>query len=292
MVAMSYGICTLSMIPLRQSHNERSDMLSQLLFGDLVEVLETRGRKWAWVHCPRYHQVGWVLQRQIKPLTQAEFEHFSHAFAYVLDLVHPVMASDHVLPVTLGARLPDFDGMSFTLDGCEYTFSGQAVSPIELRPEPAMVLKLAKRLMHAPCLRGGRSPFGIDSGGLTQLLYGLVGIELPSEPEEQVRMGESIDFADQMREGDIAYFEDAFGRVAHCGMILPGQRVLHAFGEVRVDPLDHFGIFEPQTGRYSWRLRLIKRHLMMAGKRRLLPNLPPRADRQSELFPSRTSQRL
>ena len=267
-------------------------MLSQLLFGDLVKVLETKGRKWARVHYQRYHQVGWMLQRQMKPISQVEFEHFGHAFAYVLDLVHPVMAHDHMFPVTLGARLPGFDGMSFRLGDLEYTFSGQAVEPVELRPEPALLLKLAKRLLHAPSLRGGLSPFGIDSGGLTQLLFGLLGVILPSDPEDQVRVGESIDFIDQVREGDIAYFEDAFGRVAHCGIVMPDQRILHAYGEVRLDRLDHFGIFEAGTKRYTWRLRLVKRHLMVAGKRRLLPNLTQRADRQAELFPGVTSQRL
>ncbi len=283
---MTHGICPLTMIPLRQSHAERSPLLTQVLFGDLVEVVEAKGKKWVKVRCARDGQMGWAIRRQLLSITPREYALYRTHFALVLELVHPVMGPDHMVPVTLGARLPQFDGMQFAMGDRTYTFSGQAVFPDHLQPTATLLIKLANRYLHAPALRGGRSPFGIDSGGLVQLLFGMLGIDLPADPEEQVMAGVDIDFLDQSQAGDLAFFDDAFGRIAHVGLVLPEQRVLHVYEKVRVDRLDHFGVYEDESRSYLRRLRLVKRLLAPAGTPDDKPAVESRSARQAELFSS------
>lgn len=256
-----YHLCPLSVVPVRASASESSDMVSQLLFGELVETIETKGRLWSRVRCQWDNLVGWVATNQLQAITPSEFITFNEHFAYNLELTQAVMGADFFLPITLGAQLPNFDGMRFQLADAVYTFSGQAVFPKDITPNADFLLKIARRYLHAPHLSGGRSPFGIDSSGLVQIVFKIGGIHLPREAAHQVFMGETIDFVEQAQAGDLAFFEDRMGRIAHVGILLPNLQILHAYGKVRIDNIDHFGIYNHHESRYTHKLRVVKRVL-------------------------------
>ncbi|MBK6620634.1 MAG: C40 family peptidase [Saprospirales bacterium] len=254
-------ICPFSVIPVRSSPQERGEQLTQLLFGDLMEVLDRQGKNWLRVRCIPDNTVGWVQSNQVLEITPSEFHLYKGHFAYCLDLLHPVMAENAYIPVSLGARLPNFDGMQFQLAGKAFTFSGLAVFPADLRPASSMVLKIAQRFLFAPEQAGGRSPLGVDCSGLTQLVFGIVGIPLGREPELQVLQGETVDFVEESQPGDLAFFEDRKGRVNHVGIVLPNRQIMHVHGSVRIDKLDHFGIYDEQAQHYSHKMRVIRRVL-------------------------------
>jgi hypothetical protein len=264
--SLHWAICPLSVVPVRSGSHHRSEQVTQLLFGDLAEVVERKGRVWVKIRCQNDNTIGWVLTNQLQAITPSEFERFQEGFAYNLALLHPVMANNTYLPIPMGARLPDFDGLHFHLGDQTFTFSGQAVFPSELIPTAVLVEKVAKRLLNAPYQWGGRSPLGIDAGGLTQLVFQMVGIQLHREPDQQVHQGEPIDFVDEAKPGDLAFFEDKKGRIDHVGIVLPNQKIIHVHDCVRIDTLDHYGIYDSTQQKYSHPLRLI---------RRLLPETPP-----------------
>jgi hypothetical protein len=270
---MSYVICPLSVIPIRASASHSSEMVSQLLFGELAEVLETKGRQWLRLRCHWDNLVGWANANQLQPITPSEFATYQQHFAYCLELTQPVVSDDYFLPVTLGAQLPDYDGIRLKMGGITFTFSGQAVFPGDMSPSVELMLKIARRYLHAPYLSGGRSPFGIDSGGFLQMVFKLLHIRLPREAAQQVFGGEAVDFVEQAQAGDLAFFEDRQGRINHTGIILPEHRIIHAYGKVRVDNVDHFGIYNLEQNRYTHRLRVVKR---------LLPLEQPKSDYRNE----------
>lgn len=236
-------------------------MRSQLLFGELFEVLDRKGRQWFKIRCLWDNHVGWVSAHQVTSITPSEFEQYRRHHAYNLEIMQPIRADDHFLPITLGAQLPNFDGIRFHVGLLHFTYSGQAVFPDDVQPRAAFIIKMARRFLNAPYLWGGRSPFGIDSDGFVQLIYKLIGQTLPREAAEQIFLGETVDFAEQALPGDLAFFEDRNGKVNHCGIILPDQKIIHAYGKVRIDTLDHYGIFNEDHQRYTHNLRLIKRLL-------------------------------
>lgn len=256
-----YHICPLSIIPIRSSASDSSEMVSQLLFGELVETIETKGRLWSRVRCQWDNLVGWVSTNQLQAITHSEFLTFNEHFAYNLELTQAIMGADFFLPITLGAQLPNFDGIRFQLADSIYTFSGQAVFPQDVTPTADFILRIARRYLHAPALAGGRTPFGIDSSGLVQMVSKIAGIHLPREAAQQVFIGESVDFMEQSQPGDLAFFEDRLGRIAHVGILMPNNQIIHAYGKVRIDNIDHFGIYNITEGRYTHKLRVVKRVL-------------------------------
>ncbi|MEN0007099.1 MAG: NlpC/P60 family protein, partial [Bacteroidota bacterium] len=211
----TYAICPFSVVPIRSNSSHKSEQVSQLLFGELVEVLETKGRQWVKVRCQWDNFIGWIATNQLKAITPSEFELFEKQYAYCLEVMHPIMAENHYLPITLGAQLPNFDGIRFQLEETQYTFSGLAVFPTNVEQSTDFLLKIARRFLHAPYLWGGRSAFGIDADGLVQVVFKLMGVSLPREAAQQVYIGEEVDFVEQSRAGDLAFFENRSGKITH-----------------------------------------------------------------------------
>jgi len=115
--------------------------------------------------------------------------------------------------------------------------------------------------LHAPYVWGGRSPFGIDCSGFTQMAYKIAGIQLLRDASQQATQGETISFISDARPGDLLFFDDEEGFITHTGILMPDSRVIHASGRVRVDKVDHQGIFDQESGKYTHKLRLIKKIL-------------------------------
>lgn len=258
---MQFGICPLSVVPVRSIPSHHGELHTQLLFGELFEITEKHGKQWVRVKAVTDGFEGWVEQVQVKEITHPEFELYLKNFAYSLELVQPAMGKDHFVPITMGARLPLYDGLHFRLGEMVYTFSGQAFTAGEMRTGADFLQKIAKRYLGAPFLMGGRSPFGIDSSGFIQMVFQFAGIALPRTPAAQIELGKTVDFIEKTQVGDLAFFENKFGKISHVGMIMPEQRIIHSHGAVRIDALDHYGIFDESRGAYTRRLRLIKRIL-------------------------------
>ncbi len=256
-----YAACHLSSIALRSRTSHRSELLSQILFGELVEIQELKGKKWVKVRCLIDNTIGWVESAQLTAITHEECEGYNQDFSFVLDSFHSIIADDHHLKIPLGSRLPAFDGLKFDFNKTEYRCSGQVVNAANLKSDRKSLIRIAKRYLNVPHFYGGRTPLGIDSAGLIQMLFLLIGKSMPRFATAQINQGETIDFAERSLPCDIAFFENRFGNISHVGLVLNHNEIIHVDGKVKIDLYDHFGIFDVKKARYTHKLRLIKRLL-------------------------------
>lgn len=267
---MDFGIANLSVIPMRAGASEKSEMVSQLLFGETIEIIERKGKQWVRVRSLWDDYLGWVSTAQILEIEKDACDFYQKNVAYSLELMQPAVSHQHFLPLTLGASLPGFDGLQFRLNNTSYQFSGQVIQPENVPFSTDLLLKIARRYLFTPYLWGGRSPFGIDCSGFTQQVFRMAANRiLPRDAYLQVEEGDLIDFIDEALPGDLAFFENLRGRITHVGILMPESKIIHASGQVRIDPVDHFGIFNEQSNHYSHRLRVIKRMVPAASP---LPN--------------------
>ncbi|MGI4738945.1 MAG: NlpC/P60 family protein [Janthinobacterium lividum] len=262
---MNHGICALSAVPVRAEPTDRAELVTELLFGECYTVLQAQGN-WLRIEAAADHYLGWIDAKQHRPVSDTYFTAWgAQDHPRVLDVVQVVSSADQRQPITLGCRLPFFDGMTLRLgDDNPLFFNGTATNLANACPperQLAVLRKLGQQFLKAPYVWGGKNIFGIDCSGLMQTLFGLVGVQLPRDAKQQISLGEPVDFVTQARPGDLAFFDNADGAIVHVGVMMDDGLLLHASGEVRLDPLDHHGIFSRERQKYSHKLRLIKRLL-------------------------------
>jgi cell wall-associated NlpC family hydrolase len=143
------------------------------------------------------------------------------------------------------------------MNGERFKFIGISSTSGENTSE--QVPEFALHFLDAPYLWGGRSIFGIDCSGLTNVVFKMAGIHLRRDAWQQSEQGILVSFIDEARPGDLAFFNNEEGKIVHTGIILDQKKIIHASGRVRIDTLDHYGIFNEEQKRYTHQLRLIKR---------------------------------
>ncbi len=254
-----FAICTVSVAPLRIKPFHDTEMVSQLLFGEMVEIIDQKNKYWFKVRSEWDKYEGWMDSTQIFRIPEKEYHKNIEKQAYALELVHAAMSSDAIIPICIGSTLVRFDGMSCRMPLAKMTYSGLAIFSKNIEMDALRLVKLAMKFLHAPYLWGGRSPFGIDGSGLVQMIFKLNGIRIPRDVQDQIYLGEIVDFPGDAKPADLAFFEDSKGNIIHVGMIMEENKILHSFGKVRIDYFDHQGIYNQELAKYTHRLRIIKR---------------------------------
>ncbi|MEZ4888034.1 MAG: C40 family peptidase [Chitinophagales bacterium] len=255
-----FGIVHLALIPMRAEASEKSEMVSQLLFGETFEVL-TQDRQWVKIQTTFDQYQGWIDEKQFLPLAKSNHQNIEAQNAvHALETIHSVLHISEYFPIIIGSRLPNFDGRKTHFNDLHYTYLGETTAAsAKEKANPQQVISFAFNYLHAPYLWGGRSPFGIDCSGLTQMAFKLGNIALPRDAYQQSEIGETIEEFSQVKAGDLAFFDNDSGKIIHVGIVLKNNNILHASGKVRVDKLHESGIFNVDSKKYSHKLASIKR---------------------------------
>ncbi len=260
-MASAYGISTLSVIPGRAEPADASEQVTQLLFGEHYEVREKR-KKWMRVRFALDKYECWIDVKQHTPIDAKFFERLEKQKFIPVSLemagIAVRTADQRMTPILQGSSLPFFKEGAFKIGKEEYTFDGHVQEKAEKKNTELLVQNAAVYLK-APYLWGGRHPFGIDCSGLVQVCYKSIGIKVPRDAYQQAEMGHSLSFIEESQPGDLAFFDNKEGRIIHVGILLQDNYIIHASGHVRIDRIDHQGIYNNDHRDYSHRLRIIKR---------------------------------
>lgn len=247
---MEYGICNLGIVPLRAEPSDKSELSSQILYGECFKVLEKR-KDWIRVRLADDDYEGWIDKKQFLDISEEDYSGLVRENpSLVPDLIEFVSDTKKTLtPIFLGSNL---NGLQ--LIGHEY--EGRCIQGKKPKSE---LVQTAFLYLNAPYLWGGKTPFGIDCSGFTQMVYKLNGHKLLRDASLQAQQGEVLSFIEESEPGDLAFFDNAEGQIIHVGIIMNDNYIIHAHGKVRLDRLDHTGIFNVDSERYSHQLRVIKK---------------------------------
>ncbi|EDM38683.1 lipoprotein; possible cell wall-associated hydrolase [Pedobacter sp. BAL39] len=253
----NYAICRLAVAPLRVSASDRAEIVSQLLFGEHVMVIG-RDAQWRQVRNVYDGYEGWVDFKQLAPLSQAQFEEIAETSYLVPAELANILMDDAGSKYFLspGSSLPLYkDGVCYLGD----TKYRVMFHPKEMLTSPDKLVDTALFFQNVPYLWGGKTLFGIDCSGFTQVVFRLHGIALLRDAWQQSEQGTAVDFLPEVKAGDVAFFDNAEGRIIHVGIMLSDSEIIHASGKVRIDRMDQEGIYNDELGRYTHKLRIIKR---------------------------------
>lgn len=268
---VEYLIAHCTVTPVRQEPSEGSEQLTQLLFGEVCEVLD-RLPRWTKIRSTMDGQEGWV---DFKMLTYVGDEAMGlkgdeAVVAFPMAAATPMDGGPDLL-LTLGTRLPNYSHGTFEVLGKQYL-----IDPTEVRGEKLQVkgneairredvCAVAQTLLNAPYLWGGKNVMGIDCSGFTQVVYSVFGINLLRNAREQITQGTAVASLVEAQPGDLAFFDHAdrdpqATNISHVGLLLDNKKIIHCSGCVHVDDIDEMGIHLPD-GELTHHLVQIKRYL-------------------------------
>lgn len=235
------AITNVSVAPVRASNSDKSEIVTQMLFGESCDVLETN-KNWAKIKIDYDNYEGWVDSKQISPISDEDFD--QRKTQIITENVLYYNHGNEKILLSIGSEVEE-----------------DVESNQEEIPFPERIKNTALGFLNVPYLWGGKSFFGIDCSGFSQIVFKVNGIQLPRDAYQQAEIGQVLDFIEEAEVGDLAFFENENGKIVHIGIMLENQKIIHAHGKVRIDELDSVGIFNKDQNKHTHKLRFIKRIL-------------------------------
>jgi gamma-D-glutamyl-L-lysine dipeptidyl-peptidase len=261
MEVMDYGVCRLSLVPVRKEQAHHSEQVTQLLFGDDYEVIgQADDKNWLKIRVHYDQYEGWIDMRQHHSITKEHFEYISRAeFKIATDLTSSLLYNKIPLMILIGSIIPISGSELFKMEE-QFAFNGDSKTLGQKR-EFEFLRHIVLKYLNAPYQWGGKSPFGIDCSGLVQMVFKICGYRLQRDAWQQAVQGRPVEAITMAKPGDVAFFSSPENKIIHTGILLGEDKIIHAAGRVRIDHINEQGILNADTKIYTHRLAHIRRML-------------------------------
>ena len=259
MVPLDFGVCRLAVVPVRIDHRETSEQVTQLLFGDHYEVLSiSADKKWVYIKIYFDQCEGWLEMKQHHAISKEYFDQINQTeYKITTEIASTVLYKKSPLTIVMGSIAPISNSELFKIEE-QFAFNGESKG-LGQRRDFDFLKTIAKKYFSSPYQWGGKSPFGIDETGFVQMAYKITGYSLPRNLSQQALAGKKIKTFEESKAGDLAFFSEKGGAATHVGIILDDGRIIHSFGQVRIDNITEEGILNPETKIYTHLLHSIRR---------------------------------
>lgn len=249
-----FGIIQVAHAPIRANASDSAEIVSQLLFGEGLSVLEQKNQ-WVRIQCQHDHYEGWIDEKQFYACDEDVYLSWRKtARRRIQEHVLTFHSNEGAFHLYRGSVVPENYYTGFELDKIKFQ-ALQKDLPLERNQS---IIEIAQMYLNTPYLWGGRSATGIDCSGYTQMVLTFLGIQLPRDASQQAEIGNKVAF-NEIQAGDLAFFANAAGKVIHVGILTGQGTILHAHGKVVEDVIKEDGIYKKNSGLKSHNLLIIKR---------------------------------
>ena len=241
-----YGICNLSVVPVRKDSSSISELITQLMFGELYTITK-QVEKWYYIKVEDDSYNGWVNYTQIRIISKIDFD--------ILNLVKPKY-SIKIIDFIYKNSEPTLISMGSKISSCQYlgyTYKGDFSEDINNKT----ILESETKFLNSPYLWGGKTSLGVDCSGFTQIVYKINNINISRDASQQASQGRLIT-EKEIKPGDLAFFGESNKKITHVGIMLNKEKIIHAFGKVRIDKINSKGIINLVSQRISHKLICFK----------------------------------
>ncbi len=254
---MSLLVCCVPVSPLRSEPSHKSEQVSQLLFGERCTFIK-REQDFLLVKVAYDQYEGWCQLSQLEELPEFE-EPLQSSFAGEWN--NQIVLNGSAMSIPFGSSLPDLKDGRGQLGRLLVEYTGLQIYPHVDKAILDRIEHFTRLFLNTAYLWGGRSVYGIDCSGFTQLVFKCFAVPLLRDASQQASQGEAIGFLQEARCGDLAFFDNKEGKITHVGILLSPDSIIHASGKVRIDTIDNLGIINTETGKRTHQLRIVKRLL-------------------------------
>jgi gamma-D-glutamyl-L-lysine dipeptidyl-peptidase len=222
----------------------------------------SKDKKWLQIRNDFDAYEGWIDGKQHHSITKEHFDYINRAdFKITTDVTTSILYNKNPIPIVMGSIIPISGSELFKMEE-QFAFNGDSKS-MGLKRDAEFIKLTARKYLNAPYQWGGKNPFGIDCSGFTQMVFKISGHKLHRDASQQSKQGKSMAFKDAQA-GDLAFFKNKDNKIAHVGILLSKDSIIHASGKVRIDHFSDEGILQTESKIYTHSSPIVRRILLDA----------------------------